>query len=231
MAFSWIFSLLVIFSFFAIGANARPGVHFHPCKTIFISSFTVSSYKFQNPNPNNQIQNPNNQFEIQIQNPPRFFTIFDFYPTQKQEEIQLQQQPFEIFLDRRLPSFNSEQFLLPRSVIPFRLEKPAPRHPAAVLPSFGGVTSSLRDRTKDILSVVVALLFGVGCGALTSATMYLAWTLITNRYQAHRDYQDDSDFSSDDEDVNPKKMGYCKIPDDVPAVIVAVPAPAAKQVV
>ncbi|PIA60687.1 hypothetical protein AQUCO_00300300v1 [Aquilegia coerulea] len=100
--------------------------------------------------------------------------------------------------------------------------KPAPRHPAAVLPSFGGVTSSLRDRTKDILSVVVALLFGVGCGALTSATMYLAWTLITNH---------DSDFSSDDEDVNPKKMGYCKIPDDVPPVIVAVPALAAKQVV
>ncbi|KAG2722800.1 hypothetical protein I3760_02G142900 [Carya illinoinensis] len=35
-------------------------------------------------------------------------------------------------------------------------------------------SSSLRDRTKDILSVVVALLFGVGCGALTAATMYLA---------------------------------------------------------
>ncbi|KAG2672476.1 hypothetical protein I3760_13G043200 [Carya illinoinensis] len=34
--------------------------------------------------------------------------------------------------------------------------------------------SSLQDRTKDILSVVVALLFGVGCGALTAATMYLA---------------------------------------------------------
>ncbi|KAL0008979.1 hypothetical protein SO802_010481 [Lithocarpus litseifolius] len=29
--------------------------------------------------------------------------------------------------------------------------------------------SSLRDLTKDILSVAVALLFGVGCGALTAA--------------------------------------------------------------
>ncbi|KAF5190443.1 transmembrane protein [Thalictrum thalictroides] len=106
--------------------------------------------------------------------------------------------------------------------------KPDSRQPA--LPSFG-VTSSLRERTKDILSVVVALLFGVGCGALTSATMYLAWTLITNRYNEARDYDDeDSDFNSDYEDVSPKKMGYCKIPDDVPAVLIDVPAPA-KEVV
>ncbi|KAL6219565.1 hypothetical protein ACLB2K_007324 [Fragaria x ananassa] len=65
--------------------------------------------------------------------------------------------------------------------------------------------SSLRDRTKDILSVVVALLFGVGCGSLTAATMYLAWSLFSSRH------------SFDDEDVSPKKMGYVMIPEVVAA--------------
>ncbi|KAF9603578.1 hypothetical protein IFM89_037077 [Coptis chinensis] len=87
------------------------------------------------------------------------------------------------------------------------------------------VTSSLRERTKDILSVVVALLFGVGCGALTSATMYLAWSLITNRFE---ESHDDGDFSDDDDVASFKKMGYCKIPDDAAKA----PAPVlAKEVV
>ncbi|XP_068640737.1 uncharacterized protein [Aristolochia californica] len=62
--------------------------------------------------------------------------------------------------------------------------------------------SSLRDRTKDILSVVVALLFGVGCGALTSAAMYLVWSLVTNSH----------DGESDDEDAVHNDGGYAKLP-------------------
>ncbi|XP_068645384.1 uncharacterized protein [Aristolochia californica] len=62
--------------------------------------------------------------------------------------------------------------------------------------------SSLRDRTKDILSVVVALLFGVGCGALTSAAMYLVWSLVTNSH----------DGESDDEDAVQDDTGYAKLP-------------------
>lgn len=81
--------------------------------------------------------------------------------------------------------------------------------------------SSLRDRTKDILSVVVALLFGVGCGALTAATMYLAWSLFSNR----SDYHSSSPFGddSDEDDFSPKKIGYVKIPaaDSVPAPVPA----------
>lgn len=73
--------------------------------------------------------------------------------------------------------------------------------------------ASLRERTKDILSVVVALLFGVGCGALTAVTMYLVWSLFSNRH----DYRSSSygEINEDDEDddiFNPKKMGYEKIP-------------------
>ena len=55
------------------------------------------------------------------------------------------------------------------------------------------VGSSFRDRTKDILTVVASLLFGVGCGALTAATLYLIWSLFApNRFEIH-DYEDESD--------------------------------------
>lgn len=86
--------------------------------------------------------------------------------------------------------------------------------------------SSLRDRTKDILSVALALLFGVGCGALTAATMYLVWSVFSTRHRA----SSFDDFSSDDEDEieSPKKLGYVKIPaiETTTAVAPAAPAPA-----
>ncbi|OIW02626.1 hypothetical protein TanjilG_24077 [Lupinus angustifolius] len=72
--------------------------------------------------------------------------------------------------------------------------------------------SSLRQRTNDILSVVVALLFGVGCGALTATTMYLAWSIFANRYE---DYSSSYDHFLDDSDEkieSPKKIGFQKIP-------------------
>ncbi|CAN6569937.1 unnamed protein product [Malus baccata var. baccata] len=68
--------------------------------------------------------------------------------------------------------------------------------------------SSLRDRTKDILSVVVSLLFGVGCGALTAAILFLAWSVFISRHDGGSSSSDD-DF----EDFSPKKMGYVKIPE------------------
>ncbi|MED6150590.1 hypothetical protein PIB30_073805 [Stylosanthes scabra] len=71
--------------------------------------------------------------------------------------------------------------------------------------------SSLRDRTKDILSVVVALLFGVGCGALTAATMYLVWSMFSSRYEyRYEDYLDDDE--EDEKIESPKKLGYVQIP-------------------
>ncbi|KAF2314776.1 hypothetical protein GH714_033523 [Hevea brasiliensis] len=72
--------------------------------------------------------------------------------------------------------------------------------------------SSLRDRTKDILSVVVALLFGVGCGALTAATMYLVWSLFSTRYD-YRYEEFDGEDGDEEDDLSAKKMGYGKIPE------------------
>ena len=63
----------------------------------------------------------------------------------------------------------------------------------------------------DIMSIVGALLFGVGCGALTAATMYLIWSLFAPR---RFDLAADSDEESDDEenDVRANKKGYVAIP-------------------
>ncbi|KAK8498474.1 hypothetical protein V6N13_100075 [Hibiscus sabdariffa] len=80
--------------------------------------------------------------------------------------------------------------------------------PSGPKPSY--VFSSLRDRSRDILSVVVALLFGVGCGALTAAAIYLVWMIFAARCEYHEDDEFDKEFS-------PKKMGYVNIP-AIPAV-------------
>lgn len=71
--------------------------------------------------------------------------------------------------------------------------------------------SSVRERARDILVVVAGLLFGVGCGALTSATMYLAWYLFSHRDEVcgARGYG----YLDDVDDVeSPKKRGYTDIP-------------------
>ncbi|KAF8389588.1 hypothetical protein HHK36_024105 [Tetracentron sinense] len=178
----------------AIGADARPGVHFHPCKTLFIS-YSISSFRI----PLDLPQNPN----LPHRNPSDFVAVF-------MENKEFEPKPF----------FPSAQIAVDRPDFPFRHSDQIPHH--APFGSFG--FSSLRERTKDILSVVVALLFGVGCGALTSATMYLAWSLITNRYEiCDREDEDDEEFDHDD-DIKRSKMGYVKIP-AAPAAS-PVPAPA-----
>ncbi|CAL0315688.1 unnamed protein product [Lupinus luteus] len=74
--------------------------------------------------------------------------------------------------------------------------------------------SSLRNRTKDILSVVVALLFGVGCGALTAATMYLVFSIFANRDEDYSSPYDGFFDDSDEKIESEKKIGYEKIESD-----------------
>ncbi|EOA34542.1 hypothetical protein CARUB_v10022088mg [Capsella rubella] len=82
------------------------------------------------------------------------------------------------------------------------------------LPLVSDNINSFRDRTRDILSVVVALLFGVGCGALTAATMYLVWALVVNR-QSY-DFEEDDYENEESDAASLKKMGYVKIPAPAP---------------
>ncbi|MED6118673.1 hypothetical protein PIB30_005146 [Stylosanthes scabra] len=74
--------------------------------------------------------------------------------------------------------------------------------------SHGYDFTSLRDRTKDILSVVLALLFGFSCGSLVAATMYLLWSVLSGR---RYDYLSDDD-SHGAKTESFKKFEYVKIP-------------------
>ncbi|CAL9086979.1 unnamed protein product [Musa textilis] len=73
--------------------------------------------------------------------------------------------------------------------------------------------SSPHERAKDILVVVVGLLFGVGCGALTAASMYLVWSLVANRNEVYGSDGEEGDYAVE----SPKKAGYVKIPSAEPA--------------
>lgn len=77
--------------------------------------------------------------------------------------------------------------------------------------------SSLQDRTKDILNMVLALLYGVCCGPPSVATLYLVWSSFSNqRYNSlfykKNDHREDNEF-------NPKKKECVKISiaDSMPA--------------
>jgi hypothetical protein len=59
------------------------------------------------------------------------------------------------------------------------------------------VTSSVRERAKDILVVVFGLPFKFGCGALTAATLYLVKSLIASTCASG---YNDEDTASKNED-------------------------------
>ncbi|KAE8728991.1 hypothetical protein F3Y22_tig00004035pilonHSYRG00112 [Hibiscus syriacus] len=65
-------------------------------------------------------------------------------------------------------------------------------------------------RRPGTFSAWSPLLLGVGCGALTAATIYLVWMIFTGRREYLEDYESDEEFSS-------KKNGYVNIPPN-PAV-------------
>ncbi|XP_028798074.1 uncharacterized protein LOC114753557 [Neltuma alba] len=188
---------LWLFSLF-ICATARP------CRTFFISSY---SFSLRRPSDDS---NPT-QTLTTFTHIRSFIPVYVVSNTNDKPSFSA-----EIFFDRGLPARPVEKEL---EIEPRASNLPVP---------FGFSSydfSSLRDRTKDILSVVVALLFGVGCGALTAATMYLVWSLFANRYEfgSYDDYVDEDD--NDDGVESPKKMGYVKIP-----AAESVPAPAKEAV-
>ncbi|PON74990.1 Transmembrane protein [Parasponia andersonii] len=153
-----------------------------PCKTLLISSYSFSLRQPQFPSSSG------------------FVTIFA-----------------EVTQFRRV---NGDALILDHQAAAEAEEEPPrlTRQPLRKMPLFplsSSTTSydltSLRDRAKDILSVVVALLFGVGCGALTAATMYLAWSLFSTRYDAAEEEEEEEEAAAA-AGLSPKKMGYVKIP-------------------
>ncbi|KAL6959758.1 hypothetical protein U1Q18_039913 [Sarracenia purpurea var. burkii] len=181
----FLLGLSTLLGLLAIAANARPGRHFHPCKTLVF--FSTSSYPLDQ-NPNFSPQNPSSVFSAR-----RSVTFFFTEVRQVDPKPTFLPSYPNIFVDRATVDEHKRP-------LPFGF--------------YSTVGASFRDRTKDILSVVGSLLFGVGCGALTAATLYLIWSLfVPNRFD-FRDSDDEFGYDDNDEDdaATPKKMGYVTIP-------------------
>ncbi|CAH8387848.1 unnamed protein product [Eruca vesicaria subsp. sativa] len=126
-----------------------------------------------------------------------------------------QSQFVTIFTIRRLNPNPIVPFFVNRrhGLLPPQIREVSDRRPQL---SFPFLSENVKDRTRDILSVVMALLFGVGCGALTAATMYLVWALVVNRRGYGFDEEEEDDYENEESDeASLKKFGYVKIPDPV----------------
>uniref|UniRef100_A0A7N0UY90 Uncharacterized protein n=1 Tax=Kalanchoe fedtschenkoi TaxID=63787 RepID=A0A7N0UY90_KALFE len=178
--------------FLSVPATARP------CKTLFIT-FSIEPVRVHHPNPNFFFIDPAEEQPAAIRLPgPEVSSDGGFF-----------------IIDR--PNFGFDRPNFPRG------PRPVDEQPRSFLGLFPHPREtidfdSLFDRSKDVLSVVVALLFGVGCGALTAATMYFAWILVVGRRED--DDEDQEGFYSDYDDIpSPKKGGYVKIAEAAPAPV------------
>lgn len=180
--------LLLLLSLFAANAFARP------CKTIFYFSATTTTttttYFPHNSLSSNPNPNPNSFLRIQN---PRYLTLI-FTSTNPN------------------PTRPSLNFASKPSIDESRRSSPTMTSLGFPLNFYSSVSSSIRDRTKDIMSIVGALMFGVGCGVLTGAIMYFLWALFS---PGRFDFVDSSSSDDDDDDdvtAYKRKLGYVAIP-------------------
>ncbi|KAL3645138.1 hypothetical protein CASFOL_010318 [Castilleja foliolosa] len=177
---------LLLLSLLAATASARP------CKTLFYFSATTTTTYYpynslpRNPSPNSIIGNQK----------PRFFTLI--FTSTTNSPLSDRRRPF-IHFDSD-PAVDGDSQSSTSSDFPLKF--------------YSSVPSSIRERTKDIMSVVSALLFGVGCGALTAAVMYFVWALCSPSRFDFCDISSSSDDDDDDDEVaaTKRKLGYLAIP-------------------
>ncbi|KAD6796148.1 hypothetical protein R6Q59_019986 [Mikania micrantha] len=150
-----------------------------PCKTIFF--ITSSSHHPAGdlflPKPHFQlIRNPNNS-------PRLTFFVTEFREFQRTGSL-----PRPILIDRSVVLSSSSDVV-----------SSEPYYSAST------VKTSIRERTMDVVSIAGAVLFGVGCGALTAATMYLFWSLFAPR---QFEFESDSESGDEEDDVSPNNNVY-----------------------
>lgn len=169
-----------------------------PCATLFVSSYSFSLRRQPifgpNPNPTRDVAYLNLPTSDPSSSSSGFMTIFAAsFPA-----VEVNPQTS---LSREVRTRSSEA------------QRPKEHMKDEIFGSFD--LNSLRDRSRDILSVVISLLFGVGCGALTAATMYMAWYVFTNG-GGHYLQESDDEYDSYE---SPKKVGYVKIPAPDPSPV------------
>ncbi|KAL9255472.1 hypothetical protein AKJ16_DCAP11789 [Drosera capensis] len=181
--------LVVVLLAAGSSVSARPGLPFHPCNTLLISTYSLSFQPLDtnnNPNPNPDNHNP------------QFFAL-----VARLRFLHPKPHPFFIIDNNEAAEDN---VALPNPSFLLKEDRPIRPIPHPHRPALGG---SFLDRGLDVLNVLASLLFGAACGALTAGTMYFVWSLFNDR--SGRDGVDDAyrnlDGSSDDDDdiFNPKK--------------------------
>ncbi|KAL6643223.1 hypothetical protein ACP70R_021404 [Stipagrostis hirtigluma subsp. patula] len=88
-----------------------------------------------------------------------------------------------------------------------QIRRPELPHPAAAVDA---AAAGAQERARDILVVVVGLLFGVACGALTAASVYLVWSVVAGA-AASSNYDElfgDEEEEEASDTESPKKVGY-----------------------
>ncbi|VFQ99758.1 unnamed protein product [Cuscuta campestris] len=208
-----IWFLAVAFGLLAVSAAARP------CKTLFFFSST-SLY----PVTSSVSQVSNLYPNFRPENPKSLTFFFTSARIPYDDWKFLPARPAFVFRDPFSGVEEQVEETVPEDV-PQRLSSSASMNPIEL---YSSVSSSIRDRTKDIMSVVGALLFGLGCGALTAATMYLIWSLF---WPQGFDFEDSDDEFDDDDIAAQKKAGYVAIPAKVVDDDLQEPALPTKEVV
>ncbi|XP_073146761.1 uncharacterized protein [Henckelia pumila] len=159
-------------------AAAAASVSARPCKTLFFITTTTTTTYY----PRNPNQDP------LLQN-PRYLSLIFTTTTARFPH----RQPSLSFRSNSLDD-EARSSSMASSEAPVRF--------------YSSVSSSIRDRSKDIMGVVGALLVGVGFGVLTGVAIFFVWALFSPR---QFDFSDGSD--SEDDDISAaKKFGYVKIP-------------------
>ncbi|MFS7948794.1 hypothetical protein Hanom_Chr06g00564031 [Helianthus anomalus] len=171
--------LLLLFA--TVIATSTTSATARPCKTIFF----ITSSSHPNPNPNN--------------NPPRF----TFFLTEIRQFRRSRSLPRPMLFDRSITSSSSSSKSSSLALIASDVVTSEP-----YIASSSTLKASVSERTMDIMSIVGAVIFGVGCGVVTAATMYLFWSLFAPRRfefcedEESCDEENDQRVVVDDDDDN-----------------------------
>ncbi|KAK9735042.1 hypothetical protein RND81_04G179800 [Saponaria officinalis] len=165
-------TLSLLFLAAAATVSGRPGIPFHPCNTLIISTYS----------------------SLHPHTPTSEFFIIDLRPLTLPHHHHHLHRHNHLPLHRRaelIPTFTADKTEITDLPLGF---------------------STLKERTKDILSVVASLLFGAACGALTATTIYLVWSLCNYCRRSIHGFNSDDDDDDNDDIFNPKKSHYVAIP-------------------
>ncbi|KAL2531189.1 Uncharacterized protein Adt_04540 [Abeliophyllum distichum] len=172
-----------------------------PCKTLFYFSATATATATATYYPYLHSRNPHPDYSKNLLQYPSSFSS-----------------PRHLTL---IFATTANQFPKPHPIISFNsnsLSDDASSSSQFPIKSYFSVSSSIRNRTMDIMSVLCGLLFGICFGSLSAVAMFFVWSACSRRrliidYLSSSDSDDEEDFSA------AKNMGYMALPAKTSVVV------------